>query len=212
MSNTSQNLFQKPLTKLSPIDPGSAALLVMDYQVDTLTKFMTAAQSADAIACMPGLIATARNAGMMVIHVIGAFRPGYPEVSPRNTVFSWLKASGMMVTGSEGAAIHPAAAAREGEPIVVKHRVSPFVGTDLETLLRANGINTLVLAGVNTSGVVLSTVRQAFDLDYRLVVVRDCCADPDGEVHAMLLDIVIATQAAIVTTAEFAGALPGRPS
>jgi hypothetical protein len=51
---------------------------------------------------------------------------------------------------------------------VVKHRVSPFVGTDLETLLRANGIDTLVLAGVHTSGVVLSTVRYAGDLDYRL--------------------------------------------
>jgi isochorismate hydrolase len=52
------------------------------------------------------------------------------------------------VAGSEGAAIHAAAAARDGEPIVVKHRISPFVGTDLETLLRANGIDTLVLAGV----------------------------------------------------------------
>jgi nicotinamidase-related amidase len=69
-----------------------------------------------------------------------------------------------------------------------------------------------VLAGVHTSSVVLSTVRHASDLDYRLVVVRDCCADPDGEVHAMLLDIVIAKQAAVVTTAEFAGALTARYS
>ena len=209
MPKTSKNLIQKPMSELSPIDPRSAALLVMDYQVDTLTKFMTASQSADAIACVPGLIATARNAGMLVIHVIIAFRPGHPEVSHRNTVFSRLKASGMMLAGSEGAAIHPAAAAREGEPIVVKHRVSPFVGTDLETLLRSNSIDTLVLAGVHTSGVVLSTVRHAFDLDYRLVVVRDCCADPDAGVHAMLLDNVIAKQAAVVTTAEFAGGLPG---
>ena len=74
---------------------------------------------------------------MMVIHVVVAFRPGHPEVSPRNPPFSALKANGMLAAGSEGAAIHPAAAAREGEPIVVKHRVSPFVGTDLETLLRA---------------------------------------------------------------------------
>jgi hypothetical protein len=64
----------------------------------------------------------------------------------------------MLAAGSEGAAIHPAAAARAGEPIVVKHRVSPFVGTDLKTLLRANGIDTLVLAGVHASGVTLSTV------------------------------------------------------
>ena len=210
MSNTSKSLIQKLITELSHIDPSSAALLVMDYQVDTLTRFMTPAQSTDAIACVPGLIATARNAGMMVIHVVVAFRPGHPEVSHRNSVFSSLKAIGMMVAGTEGAAIHPAVAAREGEPIVIKHRVSPFVGTDLETLLRANGIDTLVLAGVHTSGVVLSTVRQAFDLDYRLVVIRDCCADPDAEVHAMLLDLVIAKQAAVVTAAELAGALHGR--
>jgi nicotinamidase-related amidase len=200
------------MPELSPIDPRSAALLVMDYQVDTLTRFMTPTQSADAIACVPDLIAIARSAGMMVIHVVVAFRPGHPEVSPRNTVFSALKANGMMVAGSEGAAIHPAAAPREAEPIVVKHRISPFGGADLEMLLRANGIDTLVLAGVHTSGVVLSTVRHAGDLDYRLVVVRDCCADPDAQVHAMLLDSVIAKQAAVVTTAELAGALPGRPS
>src|SRR4029077_5170553 len=176
----------KPMPELSHIDPRSAALLVMDYQVDTLTKFMTV-QSADAIACVPDLIAMARKAGMMVIHVVVAFRPGHPEVGPRNPLFSALKANGMAVAGSEGAAIHPAAAAREGEPIVVKHRISPFVGTDLETLLRANGIDTLVLAGLHTTRVVLLTVRHAGDLDYRLVVVRDCCADPDAEVHAMLL-------------------------
>jgi nicotinamidase-related amidase len=119
------------MPELSHIDPGSTALLVMDYQVDALTRFMTAAQSADAIARVPDLIATARDAGMMVIHVVVAFRPGHPEVSPRNSLFSWLKANGMLVAGSEGAAIHPAAAAREGESIVVKHRISPFVGTDL---------------------------------------------------------------------------------
>ena len=64
--------------ELSHIDPRSAALLVMDYQVDTLTKFMTAAQSADAIACVPDLIAMARDASMMLIHVVVAFRPGHP--------------------------------------------------------------------------------------------------------------------------------------
>jgi nicotinamidase-related amidase len=196
----------------SHIDPRNTALLVMDYQVDTLTRFMTASQSAGAIARVPDLIAMARNAAMMLIHVVGAFRPGHPEVSPRNPLFGALKTTSMMVAGSDGAAIHPAAAAREGEPIVVKHRISPFVGTDLETLLRANGIDTLVLAGVHTSGVVLSTVRSAGDLDYRLVVVRDCCGDPDAELHAMLLDNLIARQATVVTTAELAGALSGRSS
>ena len=104
------------MPELTHIDPGSAALLVMDYQVDALTKFMTAAQSADAIACVPELIATARDAGMMVIHVVVAFRSGHPELSSRNTVFSAVKANGMLVAGSEGAAIHPAASARSLAP------------------------------------------------------------------------------------------------
>ena len=200
------------MSELSHIDPRSAALLVMDCQVNTLTKFMTAAQSAVVIARVPDLLAMARDAGMMVIHVVVAFRPGHPEVSPGNLLFSGLKANEMMVAGTEGAAIHPAVAARAGEPIVVKHRISPFVGTDLQTLLRANGIDTLVLAGVATSGVVLSTVRHAGDLDYRLVVVRDCCADPHAELHAMLLDNLIARQAAVVTSAQLAAALAGRSS
>ena len=55
------------MPELSHIDPRSAALLVMDYQVDALSKFMTVAQSADVIACVPDLIALARDAGMMVI-------------------------------------------------------------------------------------------------------------------------------------------------
>src|SRR5260370_41070361 len=121
---------------------------------------------------------------MMVIHVVVAFRPGDLEVSPRTPLCSALKAIGMAVAGSEGAAIHPAAAVRKGEPIVVKHRISPFVGTDLETLLRANGIDTLVLAGVHTSGVVLSTVRHAGGLDSRLVVVLDCSGYPEPGGHA----------------------------
>jgi nicotinamidase-related amidase len=106
---------------------------------------MTAAQSAGAIARVPDLISTARYAGMMVIHVVVAFRPGHPEVS---------RAEGERNAGGQERRRHdPSGRGRtRGEPIVVKHRISPFVGTDLETLLRANDIDTLVLAGVHASG------------------------------------------------------------
>ena len=70
------------MPELSHIDPRSAALLVMDYQVDTLTRFMTVVQSADAVACIPNLIAMARDVGMMVIHVVVAFRPAIPRSVP----------------------------------------------------------------------------------------------------------------------------------
>jgi nicotinamidase-related amidase len=195
------------MSGLSLIDPERSALLVMDFQVDVLTKSMTEAQAAEAIACIPDLLVAARSTGMMVIHVIVAFRPGYPEVSHLNPTFAEAQAHGLMLADSEGARIHPAASARGDEPIVVKHRISPFVETDLAMLLRANAVDTLVLAGVHTSGVVLSTVRHAADLDFRIIVARDCCADPDPEVHAMLLDRVIAKQATVVTMVAVSSAV-----
>jgi nicotinamidase-related amidase len=74
----------------------------------------------------------------------------------------------------------------EDDITVTKHRVGTFTGTDLDMILRAKDIDTLILFGIATSGVVLSTVRHAADADYRLIVVKDCCADQDPEVHACL--------------------------
>ena len=95
----------------------------------------------------------------------------------------------------------------EGEPIIVKHRVSAFYGTDLEMILRAQGIYTLILMGHATSGVILSTVRYAADADYQLVVVEDGCADRDPEVHRLLMEKVFPRQAAVVSLKEMVEAL-----
>jgi Isochorismatase family len=92
--------------------------------------------------------------------------PGYPEVSDRNATFKGLKASGAFAAGAENAKIHPAVAPLSEEIVVTKHRVSAFAGTDLDLMLRANGIETLILTGIATSGVVLSTLRHAADADY----------------------------------------------
>ena len=69
---------------------------------------------------------------------------------------------------------------------MTKHRVGAFAGTDLEMILRAGEIDTLMLLGIATSGVVLSTLLDAADADYRLAVVTDCCADRDAELDACL--------------------------
>src|SRR5215470_13003772 len=83
--------------------------------------------------------------------------------------------------------IHPAVAPQDGDIVVTKHRVSAFAGTDLEMILRANEIDTLVLFGIATSGVVLSTLTEAFDLDYKLFVIEDLCADGNPELHTNLM-------------------------
>lgn len=154
-------------------------------------------------------VGAARAAGLPVIHVAVGFRPGRAEVHPRNKMFGAL--AGRPVTpGEEQAdAIHPDVAPLPGEPVVVKRRVSGFSGSDLDMVLRAGGIGHLVLAGIATGGVVLSTVRQAADLDYALTVLSDGCADLDPEVHRVLVEKVFPQQADVVRVKDWTARLPG---
>jgi nicotinamidase-related amidase len=178
-------------------DAKTAALLVMDFQTTIIDGY--AADKEALLARTARLIEAARTTGIMVVYVAVGFRAGYPEVSPGNLSFSAIKGTGRFAAGDAGAGIHPAVAPRSGEVVVTKHRVSAFAGTDLDMVLRANGIGTLVLTGIATGGVVLSTVRQGADADYRLIVVRDCCSDRDEEVHRVLVEKVFPRQASVVT-------------
>jgi nicotinamidase-related amidase len=81
--------------------------------------------------------------------------------------------------------------------------VSAFAGSDLEMILRAQGTQSLVLLGLATSGVVLSTLRQAADLDFTLQVIEDGCADADPEVHQVLMKKVFPRQAQVLTARAF---------
>lgn len=180
----------------STIDPKTSALLVMDFQTAAVEMVPTEKEGLLGRTAM--LVDGARKTGMRVIYVVVSFRAGYPEVSPRNQVFAPIRGSGRFVEGSAGTEVHAAVAPMPGEIIITKHRVSAFFGTDLDVILRANGIETLLLAGIVTSGVVLSTVRHAADADYRLLVVEDCCADRDAEVHRMLVEKVFARWATVV--------------
>jgi nicotinamidase-related amidase len=90
---------------------------------------------------------------------------------------------------------------------VLKKRVSAFTGSDLDVLLRGAEIDTLVLTGIATSGVVLSTLRQAADRDFRLVVLADGCLDSDSEVHRVLTEKVFPRQAEVTTVEEWVAGL-----
>ncbi len=185
------------------IDRSRSAVLIMDYQSGIVTGYAT---GQDTLLHRAGeVLAQARRAGLRVIYVTVGFRPGYPEISARNARFGALKQSGRF-TGAD-AEVHPAVAPHPGDIGVVKHRVGAFTGTDLDMILRANGVETLILFGIATSGVVLSTVRHAADADYRLIVLKDCCADRDPDVHRCLVDKVFPAQATVVTAAEFLRAL-----
>jgi nicotinamidase-related amidase len=137
------------------------ALLVMDMQVGIVTRY---AQTNDFFTPIRTAIDAARAASIPVIYVAVAFRPGYPEVSPRNKAFAAIKQQPSSLSAPMTSAEIPAAIAPQPTDIVVtKRRVSAFSGSDLEVVLRAQDISHLVLCGIATSGVVLSTLREAAD-------------------------------------------------
>jgi nicotinamidase-related amidase len=193
------------VTNKFSIDRTASALLVMDFQAAIVEGYAT---DKDALLNrMAKLLQAARGAGILVIYVVVGFRPGFPEVSDRNLSFSTIKQSGRFAAGDPSTAIHRAVAPNPGEIVVTKHRVGAFAGTDLDMILRAHGIDTLLLTGIATSGVVLSTIRHAADSDYRLVVIRDCCSDADSEVHRVLVEKVFPRQASVVSAEEVIRAL-----
>jgi nicotinamidase-related amidase len=181
--------------------PGSRpVLLVMDFQrgiVESISDHSVVDAAGRAVKA-------ARASEIPVFFVRVAFRPGYPEAAESNPAFGAIAQRGDAMTQDHPATqVHDALEPRPDEPVVVKRRVSAFSGSDLDVLLRAAAADTLVLAGISTSGVVLSTLRQAADLDYRLTVLADACADRDPEVHRVLLEKVFPRQALVTSTDEW---------
>lgn len=162
------------------LDPTRTALLVMHYQTDILRLFPSVAASLLANTRRLCDAARARSIGVFFARI--HFSPGYPEVSPLNRNGQGIKRLGLFIDDE----VSPELGQLPSEPLVIAHRASVFFGTDLEAQLRARGIDTLLMAGIASTGVVLSSVAYASDADFRLFTVKDCCYDPDPLVHDRL--------------------------
>jgi nicotinamidase-related amidase len=174
----------------------NTALLVMDLQNGFVSRF---AQNEEVLLPFQKAIEAARQHKIKVIYVRVAFNEGYLEVSPRNKAFSTLSKHGGMTFTDEATQIHESVKPMPGEPLVTKFRVSAFAGSNLDVLLRGLQIDTLILSGIATSGVVLSTLREAADKDYTVTVLKDACLDADPEVHRVLTEKVFPRQAEVQT-------------
>jgi nicotinamidase-related amidase len=182
------------------MDYKNTALLVMDMQTSIVGMLPAKAIIKGNVA---KAIAYARNNSIPVIYVVVGFRQGLPEVSSNNKGFSASKERLANADMDEWTKIDDAVAPQANDIIVSKRRVSAFTGSDLEVVLRAFDVKHLVLTGVSTSGVVLSTVREAADKDYALTVLSDACADGDEEVHRVLTTKVFTRQADVITVDEW---------
>jgi nicotinamidase-related amidase len=197
------------------LDKSKTALLAMDFENDivheegALKDFGLAqmVKENDILAKVSTMLDAARSAGVKVVYVSVKFRPGHPEVSPYTGPFQAVVVTNALVEGTWGAQIHEAVAPREGEPVVTKRAVSAFAASDLEKLLNASGISTLLLSGVATNFVVEGTAREAADRGYNVVVVGDCCSSMSQEAHDAALNTVLPFLATITTLDEVTAAL-----
>jgi nicotinamidase-related amidase len=178
----------------------------MDFQRD-IVELTARGGSATAVERAAVALAAARRKSMPVIFVRVAYRARHLDVAARNKRGMALKEKGVLLEGSDGAELVPELERKSEEAVVTKRRVSALAYTDLRPLLSALDIDTLMLAGLATSGVVLSTVRQAADSDYRLCVLQDACADADRELHDVLMAKVFPTQAEVITVDDFVARL-----
>ena len=195
------------VTATFQIDPGRTAILSMDCQPGIVSIYTKGAKDAF-LSRTARVLNHARATGMTVIHIQVGFRPGLPEISARNALFGAVKSSEQhqQLFREPLGAIPAAIAPQENEIVITKHRISAFTGTDLAMILRANDIDTLILYGIATSGVVLSTLLEAADADYRLAVIGDCCADLDSQLHDCLIQRFFPTRGSVLSAEDFIAA------
>lgn len=179
----------------------NTALLVMDMQEGILG--MLPGGNEQLVSNVAAAVAAAREQEIPVIFVVVGFRPGAPEVSTSNKSFGGMRERLTSVNMDDFMKIHQGLQPLPGEVVVTKRRVSAFTGSDLQVVLSAYGTRHLVLTGISTSGVVLSTTREAADKDYRITILSDGCADGDEEVHRVLTTKVFPRQADVLTVAEW---------
>jgi nicotinamidase-related amidase len=191
---------------LPPIEPQRAALLVMDYQNGIVGML---GEPDELLSRAAHALALARDRGAHVGYVRVAFTDAdFAAIPPTSRMGARVGTSAHAFhDDSPSTAIHERVSPANGDIIVRKTRVGAFSTTDLDQQLRERGVDTLILAGISTSGVVLSTVRDASDRDYRVLVLADATADSDAEVHEFLIERIFPRQADVITLAQLDGLL-----
>lgn len=194
------------LTELEElVDPGRAALVIVDMQRDfvepdglfgslgiDLSMYRTMRPR------LAALLAAAREHGVLVVHLQNTALPDRRSDSPAQMRFNMrmhelARRDGpplrYTIPGTPGHEFVPDLAPATGELVVRKYRSSGFWGTNLELLLRSNGIETVIVAGCTTEGCVESTARDAMFNDHYVVIAEDCVASDDPAQHdaSMLL-------------------------
>jgi nicotinamidase-related amidase len=187
-------------------EPSRTAILAMDFQGNILA---TLANPEGVVTRAAEAIAATRTAGGLVVFVRVAFtRDELSAFPPHSAMGQRMNTMAEKVlSDAPSTQVDPRLGLKQGDICVRKRRVGPFSSTDLNVRLRTAGVDTLVLSGIHTSGCVLSGMREAHDLDYRLIVLSDACADPDPTIHEVLTSKIFPKQGSVMTVEAYRRAL-----
>jgi nicotinamidase-related amidase len=175
----------------SKINASRTALLLLDLQNIHIER----TNDSDGLLSRSAATAdTARKHGITVIHCRVAFTA--EESANLPPAFARLKHNPTYLAAMHVDALtsqfHPDIAPQDGDLVIVKKRVGPFRNApqNFDAILRERGIDTLIVGGIATGGAVLSTIVEATDLDYRLFLLEDACADSSPATHEFLVDFL----------------------
>lgn len=207
------------------LDPAVSALVVIDMQVGAVNKAGAIGGSGHDVSAMPRTveqcgtaIASARRNGVPVFHIRVVNLPGARSSHP-----AWLRSLSnigngrpvdlgrLSIEGDPGVEFCAPCMPLDGETIVTKRRPSAFFGTDLALLLRAEGIESVAIAGISTGGCVEATLRDATHNDFYAVLIEDAVGAYDTVVHDAAMTVMRARHdVCTLAEAEAAWAAAGK--
>jgi ureidoacrylate peracid hydrolase len=209
LSNDTAGLL---LTLADKVDPAHCALLVIDVQNDFAADGgffhkvggdLKSIQQ-ERVPALLRLIDRARGAGVTVIFVQAIYDPCdlSPPMRERNARLNMeIPRCQSASWGADFYRVEP----QRGEPVVIKHRYSAMVNTELPGLLKQRGIKSLLLTGIATDTCVESAGRDAYFIDYYVTIVADCCGAASEEDHRGALQRFNRDYGQVVVSADVIG-------
>ncbi len=129
-----------------------------------------------------------RQQGDLVIHARTQFSEGHPEWCPQCKMYRYAKRENALLRHTFGTEFMEDVAPHPTDPVITKHRVSPFFHTRLEIILDSKGVEDLYICGLSSLGAVTSAAREGHDHNYNVVVLKDACIGQNTKQHTLAMD------------------------
>jgi ureidoacrylate peracid hydrolase len=183
------------------VDRRRAALVVVDVQND-FVESQTSACAAEILPRLKQMLTAARKVGVKIVYTQAFVSDQTSSDVWRSGLSKRPHGAAFCRQGSRGSEIHSEVTPLAGDIVIPKYRYSAFIGTNLEVILRAHEVKSLIFTGLATNVCVESSVRDAYQRDYWTVMVSDCTAASAPELHHASLRSIERNFGLVATSGE----------